>query len=64
MAKSLQQSLDKSKTDTTVPTATLDLLLTTFIAVAQDGNPISQKIEAAQAAFLASRLNGSEGGRT
>jgi hypothetical protein len=62
LAKSMLMDLNDQHTDTvTVATATLRLLLATLIEIGTADNPIANRIEAAQAAFVASRINGLEG---
>ncbi len=60
MARSMQISLDRSSENTSVPTNTLDLLLSTLIEVAQQGNPMTQKIETQQVSALAERIKAFE----
>lgn len=61
LARSILFSMDYGKENQSLPTPTLELLLTTLIQMANDGNQTARKAETAAASFVAGRISGVEG---
>lgn len=55
LAKSLLISIDRTKADTTIPTATYDLLLKTLVHLGDDQGGAGMKIAEAQSKEVSSR---------
>lgn len=60
LAKTYRLGLDRSKELTSLPTATLELLLSTFIELAEGGDQTARKIESSSASFVAGRIKAFE----
>lgn len=60
LAKTILFGLDRTQVNTTVTTATYELLLKTFIDLFERDNPTANKIASASAAFVTSRISGLE----
>lgn len=57
LAKTLRMGLDKSQEKTTLPTATLELLLVTLIDYYESGNPTARNVMTQQAGAVAAHIS-------
>lgn len=60
LARANLMALDRKSLNTTLPTATVELLLKTLIDLGTRDNQTARQVESSNAAFVASRLSGAE----
>ncbi|HEY4355949.1 MAG TPA: hypothetical protein VGN16_09395 [Acidobacteriaceae bacterium] len=63
LAKTVRMALDHSKEHSALPTRTLELILNTFIELAEQDNPTARNVQGAHSNFVVSRTTGAEGRR-
>lgn len=61
LAKTIRGGLDKKMEMTNIPTATLELIMTTFIDSVEGENSTARHVESAARSFVNGRISGLEG---